>query len=267
MNEPWRIQLFGALRARQGERLITRFRTQQTGALLAYLTYHLHQSHSREALVEFLWPDGEIETGRHNLSNALSSLRNQLEPPGVLAGTVIIADRFSVELNSDAVTTDVAEFEQALRRAAQSRNDPKYTQLLADAAEKYGGLLLPHYYDEWIAPEQERLQQRFHQTISRLIGLLEKEGAFERALEYAQRSLSLDPLREESHCDAPAGGFRSTGGGPSPLPRNGTALHGGDRSSALVRGPAALPEDRIAVGDRPGCGYPLSSTRASARPP
>src|SRR5579859_4950738 len=95
MNDPWRIQLFGALRARQGERLITRFRTQQTGALLAYLAYYRHQSHSRESLIERFWPDGEPEGRRHTLCNALSSLRNQLEPPGVLNGSVIIADRFS----------------------------------------------------------------------------------------------------------------------------------------------------------------------------
>src|SRR5438477_8473030 len=118
MNEPCHIHLFGALRVQQGERLITRFRTQQTGALLAYLAYHRHQSHSRETLIELFWPESEPETGRHNLSNALSSLRGQLEPPGVPGGTVIIADRFSVELNPDAVTTDVVAFEQALRRAA-----------------------------------------------------------------------------------------------------------------------------------------------------
>ena len=82
MNEPWRIQLFGTLRARQRERQITRFRTQQTGALFAYLAYHRHSSHTRELLIERFWPDSEMETGRHNLSNALSSLRNQLEPPG-----------------------------------------------------------------------------------------------------------------------------------------------------------------------------------------
>src|SRR5437667_11082165 len=107
MNEPWSIQLFGRLRAQQAERSITRFRSQQTGALLAYLAYHRHQSHTREVLIELFWPDSEMETGRHNLSNALSSLRSQLEPPGVLAGAVIIADRFSVELNPDAFTTDV----------------------------------------------------------------------------------------------------------------------------------------------------------------
>lgn len=109
------------------ERLIPCFRTQQTGALLAFLAYHCHQSHSRETLIELFWPEREPETGWHNLSNALSSLRNQLEPPGVLGGSCIIADRFSVELNPEAFTTDVAEFEQAFAsppRPAPPRTSP-----------------------------------------------------------------------------------------------------------------------------------------------
>src|SRR5262249_52796975 len=92
-------------------------------------------------------------------------------------------------------------FEQALRRAAQARTAPNYVQVLSEAAESYGGRLLPHYYDDWIAPEQERLQQRFQQTVSQLLGLLEKAGEFERALEWARRSLSTDPLRVEAHRD------------------------------------------------------------------
>lgn len=201
MKEPWQIQLFGALRARHEERLITRFRSQQTGSLLAYLAYHRHQSHSRAALIEIFWPESEQETGRHNLSNALSSLRSQLEPPGIPSGTVIIADRFSVELNSEAVSTDVAEFEQGLRRAAQARNAPNYANLLAEAVERYVSPLLPHNYQDWVAPEQERLQQRFIQAASQLINILEKEGEFGRALELAQHVLALDPFREEAHRD------------------------------------------------------------------
>src|SRR5262245_57311407 len=143
MNAPWNIQLFGRLRAQQGERAITRFRTQKTGALLAFLAYHRQRSHPREFLIEMLWPDTTPESGRHNLSHALSSLRNQLEPPGVPAGAVIVADRFSVELNPDAFITDVAEFEQALRLAAQNRNTPDQITLLSSAVEKYGGPLLP----------------------------------------------------------------------------------------------------------------------------
>jgi DNA-binding SARP family transcriptional activator len=48
MNDPWKIQLFGALRLTQPGRAITRFRTQKTGALLAYLAYFRERSHPRE---------------------------------------------------------------------------------------------------------------------------------------------------------------------------------------------------------------------------
>ncbi len=83
MNQPWYIQLFGTLRARQEDRIITRFRTQKTGALLAYLAYFRGRSHTRETLIELFWPDTELDSGRHSLSLALSSLRSLLEPPGV----------------------------------------------------------------------------------------------------------------------------------------------------------------------------------------
>lgn len=199
MNAPWSIQLFGGLRIQQSERLITRFRTQKTGALLAYLAYHRQHSQARDVLIEMFWPDTAPESGRHNLSHALSSLRHQLEPPGVPAGTVIIADRFSVELNPEAFTTDVADFEHALRLATQARNTPEQKPLLMQALEKYKGSLLPDYYEDWIAPEQERLAQRFQQAATQAMALLEKAGELEIALNLAQRAVSLDPLREEAN--------------------------------------------------------------------
>ena len=51
MNKPWRIQLLGGLRAEGGGRVITRFQTQKTGVLLAYLAYYLDRVHPREVLV------------------------------------------------------------------------------------------------------------------------------------------------------------------------------------------------------------------------
>jgi DNA-binding SARP family transcriptional activator len=87
-----RIELFGGLRIIQGDRTLSRFRTRKTAALLAYLTYHPDRSHPREVLVELLWPWANPAAGRHSLSCALSSLRHQLEPPGVPEGAVIMAD-------------------------------------------------------------------------------------------------------------------------------------------------------------------------------
>ena len=57
MDQPWQMDLFGWLRATQGDRVVSRFRTQRAGSLLAYLAYHRDRSHPREALIERLWPE------------------------------------------------------------------------------------------------------------------------------------------------------------------------------------------------------------------
>src|ERR1051325_2145776 len=99
MSEPWQIILLGGLSAQRGEQVITRFKYQKVGGLLAYLAFHLRPMHSREVLVEMFWPEGNPETARNSLSAALSSLRHQFEPPGTPAGTVLRADRYSIGLN------------------------------------------------------------------------------------------------------------------------------------------------------------------------
>src|SRR5262249_10449187 len=105
MDGHWQIKLLESLQAQSGERIITRFQTHKTAALLAYLAYYPHRSHPRDPLTEFLWPESPPQAARASLSMALSSLRHQLEPPGMPAGAVIVANRSSVRLNPDAVHT------------------------------------------------------------------------------------------------------------------------------------------------------------------
>lgn len=108
MNELWKIELLGGLRATHGGRTIARFPTRRTAALLAYLALDLDRRHSREALGALLWPEATPAARQEHLSVALAWLRGVLEPPGVPAGTVLRADRLSVQLNPAAVTTDAA---------------------------------------------------------------------------------------------------------------------------------------------------------------
>ncbi len=110
MEPLWTIQLLGQLRAERDDREVTRFQTRQTGALLAYLAFH-PQRHLRESLAAILWPDDPPEVSLRKLRVALSSLRRQLEPPGVAPGSVIVATRFEAQLIPGSVTTDVAAFE------------------------------------------------------------------------------------------------------------------------------------------------------------
>src|SRR5260370_40300406 len=117
MKTHCRIELFGGLRVEQADRLITRFQTRKTGALLAYVAFYRQRAHPRELLIEVLWPEDDIDSARQKLRLALTSLRRQLEPPGVPPGTVIMADRAMVQLNPAAITTDVAEVDAALDAA------------------------------------------------------------------------------------------------------------------------------------------------------
>ena len=107
MDARWRIEMLGGLRAVQAGRVVTRFRSRKTGLLLAYLAYYRDRPHRREQLGELLWPEGNPELALTNLRNTLRWLRQELEPPGMPAGTVLLADRATVQLCLTAVATDV----------------------------------------------------------------------------------------------------------------------------------------------------------------
>jgi predicted ATPase/DNA-binding SARP family transcriptional activator/Tfp pilus assembly protein PilF len=224
MDVRWQIRLFGELAVENNGRVLSHFRSQKTAALLAYLAYYHPRAHSRDFLIELLWPDADLQAARHNLSNALSWLRRQLEPRSVDGGslmvdgptppgrsqpstlnpqpsTLIVADRFSVRLNTEAVATDVADFRAALQAASGAGTSTERAQALASAVELYRGELLPGYFEDWILQERQWLSERYLQALGTLLSHLEQAGEFERALEYARAGVTADPLSEKAHRD------------------------------------------------------------------
>jgi class 3 adenylate cyclase len=214
MNALWRIELLGGLRAlRRGtpepgtpaergcevDQVVSHFQTQKTGALLAYLAYYPQRPHRREELIELLWPEADLDSGRNRLSLALTWLRHQLEVTGTPQEPILIADRTAVRLNADAITTDVAEFQTALQAATRVGDTAERAVLLAQAVDLYRGPLLPHCYEEWVLREREWLAERYFPALRQLIASLESAGDLDRAIEYANRGVSADPLREEAH--------------------------------------------------------------------
>jgi predicted ATPase/DNA-binding SARP family transcriptional activator len=199
MDQLWRIEMLGWLRVVQPDRIVSRFRTRKAGALLAYLAYHPHRSHPREQLIELLWPGSVPAVGRSNLRSELASLRRQLEPPGVPSGTVLVADRATLQLNRAACTTDVGLFEAALQATERAASPAERVQRLIAAAELYRGELLPGYFEDWVVPERQRLAEAFLQALYALVALLEQRDDLPRALQWARRAVAADPLCEESH--------------------------------------------------------------------
>src|SRR5262245_29302223 len=118
MAEPWRIELFGGLRACRGDREVSRFRTQKIAELLAYLACFRPRTHPREVLIDLLWPEDDLVAGRHSLSTALSSLRSALAASDTAPqDAILITDRDTVRMNARCLTTDLVAFEAAIRSA------------------------------------------------------------------------------------------------------------------------------------------------------
>ena len=197
LEEPWRVTLCGGLSARQGTHSVSRFRTQKTGLLLAYLALHGERAHGREELAELFWP--ESDQPRHSLRLALASLRQQLEPPGVGRGQVLAADRSHVRLAAGTVRTDVAVFQTAAAQAAQAGEAEEKARLLQWGVEAVAGELLPGSYLEWVLQAREVLAEQLQSALAELAALLSARGEWEQALAYALRRVHLNALNEAAH--------------------------------------------------------------------
>lgn len=191
----WRISLFGGLQARYGERSLAHFQTQKTAVLLAYLAAYPQARHSREQLIDLLWPEAEPQAGRNRLSQALSWLRPQLEPEESLRGRVLIADRYTIGLNPERIVTDVSLFEQEVR-AAETPSETASIAALERAAELGQEEFLAGYYEDWILAERRRWLTAWLSAAQRLAAHYEQKGRWEAALALVRRAMGREPLDE-----------------------------------------------------------------------
>ncbi|HEX8465935.1 MAG TPA: BTAD domain-containing putative transcriptional regulator, partial [Abditibacterium sp.] len=125
---------------------------------------------------------------------ALSSLRRQFESNNASSNEFFITNRAAIGINPLAISTDVAQFEAAVRLASEQPETGESSW--RRAVELYGGRLLEGCYEDWIVPEQRRLEELFFLSVHQLVARLESQGEYEHALQYAWRAARLDPMRE-----------------------------------------------------------------------
>ncbi len=193
LAQVWRLTMLGRLQLERGEYVSARFRTQKGGGLLAYLACNAQRAHPREELIERFWPESSLEDGRRSLRVALTSLRQQLEPPGVEAGSVLQADRANIRLNPQAVQSDVAEFENCLRLAQRGKNAGEQMAALEAAIAIYQGDFLPGFYDDWVLTQREHLRQSCLDGLRKLTELALNSGNSDLAISSATRWAEMEP--------------------------------------------------------------------------
>jgi DNA-binding SARP family transcriptional activator/predicted ATPase len=193
------VQLLGDFRLVYGDEPVTRVNTARLRTLLAFLVLHRDTPQARQHLAFLFWADSTEAQARNNLRQALHQLRHALPA----ADRFLYADVTTVCWQSDAAfSLDVADFANALAMADQAEHSTDQAAAraaLEQAVSLYRGDLLPSCYDEWIAPERERLREQHQNALARLVRLLEEQREYTAAIHYAQRLLRHDPLDEASY--------------------------------------------------------------------
>jgi DNA-binding SARP family transcriptional activator len=192
---PWRIELLGGIAARRERTIVNEFRTRRAALLLARLALN-PRPHRREELIVMFWPQADENAGRQNLSQSLSELRRRLEAPH--ACDFLFASRETVWLDRAMFSTDVEEFEQALRRARDAAGADR-AALLDRAVTIASAPLLPGVDLDWAVASRERVTAECDAALRELVHHHRDAGDFAAAFEYAWRRVRIDPLDEEAH--------------------------------------------------------------------
>jgi Tol biopolymer transport system component/DNA-binding SARP family transcriptional activator len=153
-------------------------------AILALLASAGEQGLTRDKVLAYLWPDAEEERSRRMLNQALYSLRQDLGSDDVFLGTR------ELRFNPDLVSSDVAEFEEAVSRGK-----------LEDAAARYTGPFLDGFrlpgapeFDRWAEEERAGLAGSYSESLAKLARRAEDVGDWAQAVEWWRKAAAQDPL-------------------------------------------------------------------------
>jgi DNA-binding SARP family transcriptional activator len=137
---------------------------------------------TRDRMIAFFWPESDKAHGRHNLRDAVYSLRSTLSRDAVIGQGDVL------RLNPTIIAADVAEFNRALSAGR-----------LADAADMYTGPLLDGFHidavpewERWIEGERTRLLQDCLGAFKRLAKKAENQERWDEAARWWGRAVALD---------------------------------------------------------------------------
>ena len=194
------VSLFGGFSLQFHDALLT-LPSHGSRSLLSYCAAYADRLHTRAYLAGLFWPDVPEATARRRLSHALWEIGQAL--PLVQGAAYLTREAGAIGFNCQLPhAIDLADFEQAWRRAQKSGNMTSARPHLEQAAALYTGDFLTGFYDDWVLVEQERLREIYLQVLQRLIDAEKRAGDFEAGLRAALALIAADPLRETAYREA-----------------------------------------------------------------
>lgn len=193
------VRLLGDFTFTCDERPIEGINTPRLQSLLGYLVLHRDAPQLRQHLAFVFWPDSSETQARNNLRQLIHVLRRVLPSES----TFLASDNRTLQWRREApLRLDIDDLEAALAELEHADRQWDSSALRAVGqriADLYQDDLLPGCYDEWVAPERERLRALFLQGLDRLIALHEAQRDYTAAIHVARRALHFDKLNEGAY--------------------------------------------------------------------
>ena len=208
------LGVLGPLQVLIDDTPIATFESDKVRALLVYLAVEANRPHRRESLVGLLWPECPEEVARHNLRQAVFSLR-QVIGDSAASPPYLLISREAIQFNraSDS-SLDLAQFNTILQACKQDRSrgseDPAIRAArLEELVTLYRGEFLHGFFledsaefEQWALVQRESLHQQALDALSTLADYYEQHGDLPAARRHALRQIELDPWHEEAYCQA-----------------------------------------------------------------
>jgi predicted ATPase len=181
------------------DRPVEGINTPRLQSLIGYLALHRDAPQLRQHLAFLFWPDSSETQARNNLRQLIHVLRHAVpsESSFLASDNRTLQWRREVSLwldvdVLDAALTDVERMDPQSETGTLHEIGQRITDL-------YRADLLPGCYDEWVAPERDRLRVRFLQGLDHLITLHEAQRDYSAAIHLARRALHFDKLNEDAY--------------------------------------------------------------------
>ena len=183
-----RLRTFGGMTLeRDGVRLDEIGAQRKVLALLAVLASVGDAGIGRERLMVLLWAESDMERARGSLKQMLHTLRRQLGPD-------IVTRTSELQLNRQALSSDVADFLDAiatgdLEQAVQSYRGPFLDGVYIERAPDFG---------RWQDGQRAELQRIYMDALADLARKAGAEGRHQDAVTWWLCCREADPLRASS---------------------------------------------------------------------
>ena len=201
---PLRIVALGGFSVRRGDETIpvSAFGRERARMLLGALVCAGGPVH-RERLLDWLWPDLDVDRGLRALHVTLHALRRALEPElgrGSASRSVIRSEGEGYRLVlSEIDSVDVAEF-LALADPLPGETARQTLTRLTAAERSHTGILYPEWpYADWATDRRREVEQAYSTVLAGLADHFLAVGQPREALLRYERLVAIEPEREAFH--------------------------------------------------------------------